>query len=320
MILDFQQGIVSYPIDTGLQSFLSYAGGYVTLRALNGRTDIAFAHGLENYLLSESTTVPNAWGPLPTTTDCWLYWDIDLRTAIRSFGFTTLAPLYTSTRPSSGVDGQHWFDTSARKMYVFQSGNFREVVRVFAAKVNNANFTPLGSGGPRPYAGSQAGLNTLGKPTGRIIVDDAGKPIRRSDGRFFTSESDFFVNGSPVNSIKLEANILTATADEPLAKFQVVKFVDFDHVMLASYDDTGTTAIAMLMEDLDSGETGAICLQGLITNPAWNWTTPGSRVWVSTSGQLTEIDPHVANSLAYPEPRNPIGRVISRTSLFFDQR
>lgn len=320
MNIDFQQGVVIYPIDSGLQSFLSYSGGFVTLTTTNGRTDVAFAYGSENYLLSESSNVTNAWGPLPSSTDCWLYWDINLQSGVRTFGFTTLAPIYSAATPSSPVEGQCWFNTGLRKMYVYTSGNFREALRVFAAKVNNSTFTPLGSGNAlKPFAGSQAGLNTPNTPTGRIVVGDTGLPIRRSDGKFFTSEDNFFVNGSPVNVIRLEANILTATAYEPIAKFQVVKFSAFGLISLAGYDDTGNATIAMAMEDLDGQEVGTVCVQGHVTNPSWNWSTVGAKLWISEAGVLTEFDPHVTNALIYPQSQVAVGRVVTPTSILFDQ-
>jgi hypothetical protein len=320
MILDFQQGIVTYPTAVGLQTFLAYSGGFVSLQTTNGRVDITFAHGQENYLLSESSGVTNAWGPLLNGADYWLYWDINLRTGVRTFGVTQHAPYYGVSFSGTPVQDQHWFDTSARKMYVYDTGAFRNVIRVFAAKFNTSTFTPLGSGSAGlPFAGTQAGLNIAGSKAGRIIVDDDGKPIRRVDGRFFTSESDFFINGSPVNVIRLEANILTGTSTTNIAKFQVVKYVDFGMISPSTYNDVGQHAIAMLMEDLTTGETGTVCMQGVIVNPAWNWGVIGALLWCDDTGNLTIVDPHVANAFVYPQGRVPVARVISSTSVYFDQ-
>jgi hypothetical protein len=205
-------------------------------------------------------------------------------------------------------------------MYVYDTGAFRNVLRVFAAKINTSTFTPLGTGFPSfPYAGTQAGLNIAGSKAGRIIVDDSGNPVRRVDGRFFTTESDFFVNGSPVNTIRLEANVLTGTAIQPIAKFQVVKYVDFGQIAPCTYDDIGETAVAMLMENLTTGQTGTVVMQGTIVNPAWSWTVVGALLWSDDTGALTDVDPHVANAFVYPTSRVPVARVLSPTSIFFDQ-
>lgn len=325
MRIDFRQGIITYPISfSGQQQFLAKTGSYISLQTANGRTDVAFAHGTENYLYTETTDSQNAWGPLIPNTDYWLYWDINLLTAVRTFGFTTIQPTTGSIQPT-GIEGLHWFNTATTKMYVFSTGRWQEVARVFAAKVNNATFTPLGSGNvAKPFAGTQVGITT-GPPlwiyaeVGRIIVDNTGAPIRRANGQFFTSTSDFFINSSPVNAIRLEANIVEATANQNIARYQVVKYTEFGRVSLANFDDIETTAIAVCLEDLFSNDVGTLCIQGVITNPAWNFQTVGAPLWISTLGTLTETDPHVADPITYPNGKVPVARVLTQTSIFFDQ-
>lgn len=117
MRIDFRQGIINYPSTGQNQTFLLYGGGYVSLSCSNGRVDVAFAHLSENYLLSESTDVPNAWGPLSPGVDYWLYWDIDLRSAVRTFGYSLLQPITSAIQPPV-VEGQHWFNSANTTMYV----------------------------------------------------------------------------------------------------------------------------------------------------------------------------------------------------------
>ena len=96
MRIDFQQGILSYPTSVGQQVFLAKTRSFVSLQTANGRTDVTFAHGSENYLHTEASYVSNAWGPLLPNTNYWLYWDINMLTAVRTFGFTTLQPIFSS--------------------------------------------------------------------------------------------------------------------------------------------------------------------------------------------------------------------------------
>lgn len=320
MNINFTQGIISYPYAGNLQSFLTPGGGYVSFDAANGSTNVAIAHGSSTYLVSETVSVPNAWGPLQTGVQYWLYWDVNTTTAAVTRGFSTSAPIASSSRPSGVVEGQHWFDTTNRKMYIMQQGQWRAVIRAFAASVIGSVFAPLGAGFPStPYAGTQAGIfqdNTL---AGRIIVDNVGNPIRRSDGRFFTTEDDFFVNGSPISSIRLETGIVTATAGANLAKYQVVKYSEFDTVVAASYNDVESTMIAMVMEDVVFGSTCNVCIQGRIDNPQWNFGTVGVPLWVTTGGALTPNDPHITDALQNPHALAPVARVISPTSVIFDQ-
>lgn len=320
MRVDFQQGIITYPTSNGQQVFLTKSGSYVNMQTVNGRTDITFAHGLENYLYTESSTVSNAWGPFLPNIDYWLYWDIDMRTAVRTFGVTTVQPTSGVLEPTIGVLDAHWFNTDNRKMYVYQSDGWREVIRVFAAKLNNNTFSPMGdSNSSKPYAGSQVGVSGVGIVAGRIIVDDSGVPIRRLTGQYFTTEDDFFVNGSPVNVIRLEANIINGTALENIARYQVVKFSQFGKINLSTYTDIQETIIAMSMEDMLINQTGTLCVQGVINNPLWNFTTVGAPLWVTGYGLLTETDPHITDPLTYGKSKTPVGRVLTPTSIYFDQ-
>lgn len=320
MIIDFQQGIITYPISAGQQVFLAKIGSYVSLQTANGRTDVTFAHGSENYLYTESSDVQTAWGPLAPNTDYWIYWDIDLLTAARTFGFTTVEPISSPTEPTPELD-LHWFDSDARMMYVRRlDGRWHNVIRVFAAKVHNSTFTEMGQGDLiKPFAGTQAQLNTPDQVTGRITVDNTGTPIRRSTGLFFTTEDDFFINGSPASTIKLESNIVNGTALENIARYQVVKFTHFGQINLANYNDTQTTIIAMAMEDILYNHPGELCVQGVVTNPSWNFDTVGAALWIADTGLLTEIDPHVSDVLYHIDAKVPVARVLSQTSILFDQ-
>lgn len=319
MRIPFRQGIVTYPVSGNQQNFLISSGIYVSLYATNGRTEIAFAHGSEDYLLTETDTVQDAWGPLPSSTDCWLYWDIDKRTAVRTFGFTLVEPVYGEDEPPALAD-QHWFDTVNQVMKVYTNGAYREVIRVFAAKFNSSVFQPVHYGTQlRPYAGSQVGLLTS-VWAGRILIDDLGNPVRRSNGHFFTTEHDFFVDGSPVNILRLESTTLSGTAQyENLHAYQVVTFSDFGIIGHAKYSDIQASAVGLLLEDVNRYDTGVVCLQGHVTNSEWNWTTVGAPLWCDDSGNLIEYDPHVMSPLLYPIGKSPVARVITQNSIMFDQ-
>lgn len=314
----FRQGIISYPRSGPLQQFLSYNSQYVSLNTANGVTNVAFAHKTTDYLLTESVDVANAWGPIPLDTNAWLFWDINLRTGERTFGFTTVEPVVSGTQPTAVTD-QHWFDLNTTTMYVYNGLNWITVARVFAARINNSTFAPLGIGiANLPYAGTQVGLNVQAL-VGRIAFDSDGRPIRKSDGTLFTTEDQFFVEGSPVSTLRLESTVLTARAMQTMAAYQIVRFSNFGEVSLASYNDIQTTAIAISLENLNTDDIGSLAIQGVVTNPTWNWTTVGAPLWVNTVGELTETDPHTVDVLTHPIGKPPIARVLSSTSIFFDQ-
>jgi hypothetical protein len=319
MIINFRQGIVTYPTSSNQQVFLSKVGSYVNLQTANGKTDVAFAYGSKDYLITESVDVPNAWGPLLPNTDYWLYWNIDLTTAVRTFGVALLAPITSPIQPA-GVVGQHWFNVADNKMYVYQSGRWNEVLRVFAALVNNGIFTTLGQGYPsKPFSGTQVGLTTTNVSIGSVVVDNVNLPIRKSDGSFFTSEDLFFTNGAAVNTLRPDSSVLHATATQTVAKYQIVKFTKFGKIALAAYNDLQSTLTAITLEDIPVNNTGSLCIQGVVTNPLWNWTSVGAQLWVDDSGELIDVDPHISNPLTHIQEKVALARVISPTSIYFTQ-
>lgn len=319
MNIDFQQGILTYPSKYGRQTFLSAAGAYVSLRTTDGDVTITLAHGSNNYLFTESADVDNAWGPLQLNTDYWLYWDIDPLTAVRTFGTTLIQPNFgpTEQRPTASLD-VHWFDTTTKKMYVYQTDGWREVIRVFAAKVNNAVFTGLGNGIiGNTFSGTQVGIKVQGLTAEYVTFDDAGLPIRTMDGQFFTSATPSIVNGLPIETVRLESIPVNGIATSAISAFQAVKYTNFDYVGPASYNDIQNTTIALTVNNLTSGQVGSLCLQGTITNPSWNFQQVGAPLWITNSGVLTETDPHIADSIQFPIAKSPVARVISSTSIYF---
>lgn len=323
MRVPFRQGIIRYPYSGSLQDFLQASGSDINLTADNGPTEVTFAHHNTNYLHIENATVSAAWTSFTSSTDQWLYWDIDLLTGTRTFGITLVAPVFGPTEPTSPTTDLHWYDTINEVMKNYQSGSFSEVARVFAAKFDGVGtFTSLSAGLPNlPFAGSQVGLIDSSNLSGRIIFDDSGTVIIRSSGELFTTEDQFFATGSRVNSVRLESNGHIATATENIAAFNVVKYVSAGKVSQAGYNDTGSTVFGMTVEDIVSNNNGTIILQGVIKNTNWNWTTIGAELWVNgpSNGLLTETDPNITDPVTYLTKQVPVARVLSQTEIIFEQ-
>lgn len=318
MRIDFRQGIVTYPSSGGIQSFLIRTGNNVSMTASLGRVDVAFAHKDTDYLFTETADVNSAWVNVPSDVTVWLFWNLDKLSGVRTFGFTTVEPLYSPT-PVPAVNDQHWFDTTTNTMKCYISNGWREVIRVFAAKISGSQFLPLGVGVPsHPFAGSQVGVHHIDTAAGHLLADATGRPIRRANGTFFTTESDFFINGSPVNPIRIDATIVSAAAAEPIAKFNVVKFSEFGKVITADYIDVTNTIVALAMEDVDGSEVGQVCLHGKVDNPQWNWSSVGAALWVSNGGTLVEYDTHLIDPIGNPQPSWPVARVLTSTSIVFN--
>ena len=153
MLVGFRQGLVRAPAN-----FLQHNGNSVSLVVPSTDTVVlAVADGDSDYLISEKSTITNAWvGPFSSTTDYYLYWDIHLTTGARTFGYTTIEPHDGPTAPPNPVNGHHWFDTSTKQMKVYNSTNHRwsRVIRCFAAHLaQGSQFISMSSSSSSSFTG-----------------------------------------------------------------------------------------------------------------------------------------------------------------------
>lgn len=321
MMNSFRQGILSYPINASQQAFLAIgASGGIDLTVNTVPVNYTVSHGNANYLYSETSPVLGAWLNVPNDRDVWLYWDIDRRTAVRTFGFTQEQPVTSATEPTNPREDTHWYNLSDFTMYVFQGGGWRSAIRLFAARFRANTFYPLGNDPQRPYAGSQIGLQTdAAINIGRVLFDDSGLPILQQDGNFFTTGTRAFVGTSLVNNISVEATLVQAKAMQPVARYTVAKYANLNEIVSATYNDTQSTAIAMTLNDASASDIVSLTMQGVVTNPDWSWPTVGVPLWISDDGTLTLQDLNLIDTVAHPVPKPPVARVISATQVFFDQ-
>lgn len=349
MKINFRQGIVSYPESTGGQAFLQ-APTPATVNILTGTgvTTVAFAQRIADYLHVENNPVTAAWSGLPGT-EAWLYWDINPQTGVVSYGFTEVQPTSGATQPSILVTDQHWFDTTTNTMQVYDGTRFAEKIRVFAARIVGTTISPMGSNTAKPFAGTQVGINqttyagqilfSMGVPvvigiSGNIlpgtIISLLGSPLtatvvanpfaRSGNYIFATTETEFIAGSSQkVTNIRLESDVVTAQAANNMAAYDVVKYSAFGVIAPANYNDTGTTTIGMIVDDVSIGEVVTVVLQGTITNEAWNWTTVGQELFILSNGTLTASDPNITTPSLYPVSKPPVARVLNEKQIIFMQ-
>jgi len=321
MKVSFRQGIIRHPVSNGLQDFLRVNGSYVDLVADNGDIDINFAHILANYYYTESNTVSQAWGPFTASTDQWLYWDIDLLTGARTFGITLLEPITSDSEPTSPADDQHWFDSVSTTMFVYSSGAWNARVRVFSAMFNGVNVFTSMSGGllQYPFAGSQVSLGTETNFSGRIVFDGTGAVVTKTSTELFTTEDQFFAEGSDISAVRLESNVHQATTYETIGAYNIVKYMSDGRIQLAAYNDIGDTVVGVVPEATLQGNIGTVIVQGSIKNISWTWTTVNAPLWINDSGELTETDLSISDPSGHPVKHVPVGRVISSNEIIFEQ-
>jgi hypothetical protein len=224
------------------------------------------------------------------------------------------------------TSGRIWYNTSSNTHYVLQGNVWREVLRVFAAQLVNGNafISQSINSTTTNYTGTQIGNNSSVR-AGRVLFDEASNPIRRDNGTFFTTEDQFFANASRVDAIRLESNVARAqyVETQAIAAYTIVAWIANGQVRTAQYDDIGTTVLGVLTEDLLYKETGSVVIQGVVQNPAWDFTsTPfvnvGDPLWVD-NGALVTYDPHVIDSITYPIGQVPVARILDKDSVIFEQ-
>ena len=319
MNITFKQGIIKYPTSGNLQNFLQKNGTGVNLLADNGSTLVTFSQGGSNYLYEEFLSISNAWsGPFTSGSEYWLYWDIDIFSGLRTFGHTELQPAISSIKPSAPLEGQHWYDLTTNKMMVWETSVWRNVIRIFSAFYDGIDFSSMGIGvGNFPYAGSQVGITNIQAVAGKLLFNDLDKPVLRANREFYTTESIFNVNGSNIDTLRLESSYEIVKANETLSKFHVVTYVDEGVVEFANYSDVDSI-LGMVTEDTILNGLTNVITSGIVTNPNWNFTDNiGTTLWVSENGELVNADPHLTNVIANPKQHPSIAKVVSSTSILF---
>lgn len=308
MKVPFRQGIVSYQTDTtGSAQFLVSTPTGVTLYVSPTPTVVAFAHGTANYLFTESRTIDNAWVGNFANKDTWLYWDLNLKTGVRTFGSTSVVPVYGSTAPRNPVTGQHWFDTVNTTMFEWV-GAWNPVVRVFAAKYKTGSTFESMSTAPTKLAfgGTQASIQ---KPinAGAIMFDAAGNPLKSSNGHFYTTADGFVTGVATAAAVKIESILVDGIAGESIPAYSVVHFSDFNTIRLANQYSAATKVVGLVSVDAFTGMDVQVATNGIIVNPAWAWTAVNKLLYVNQTGKIVDA-PVIAQQA-------PIGIVVNPTTI-----
>lgn len=286
MRITFRQGLVKIPKDAlGIQTFLQKVSNGVNLSVTNGNVTVTIANQQANYLHTEHHSTIRAWDELFTVgVDYWLYWDINTRSGIRTFGSTTLEPLVQSTQPVNPALGQMWFDIPTNTMKEY-TGVWRIVIRCVAAKLESGTIIESWNGG-NTYEGSQVGDNTI-NDVGSIIFDSTDSPLRRNNNTFFTTTDAITTGIDVVSSINLDALHFQAEASTTMSAFTVVYLNEFGMIKPARFSSISNTVFGLIQDNVLAGQITTIVTSGVITNINWNWPTVNALLYYDDNGSLT---------------------------------
>lgn len=322
MKVGFRQGIVSHQ-----SSFLQKnASDGIDILANNAPVVLTIAHKDNNYLFYEPISITSAWSSTFDGIFSWLYWDINPVTGERTFGQTSIKPIVSASTPITGhdeygiplvIEGRHWYNTANNVHLIKTAYGWREVIRIFAARIvpnatiiesyfNNSTFT-----------GSQI-FNNTNIHAGRVLFDDTGRPIIRNNKTFSTTENKIFASALRVDAFRLESNVIHTISEQNIAAYTIVSFIGIqDKIRISQYNDIGVYNMGILMNDVMVGENASVVMQGVIANPLWDFSSVGdAQLWVD-NGNLVSINPHITNQSLYPKNKEPIAKALTKNSINF---
>lgn len=284
MRIPFRQGIVRQQ-----SNFLQVSGSAINLIVSPDPTIIAFAHSTGNYLFEERKTVTSAWTGFTGGPPYWLYWNIDLITGLRTFGYTKIQPVDGALAPASPQTDQHWFDINTNLMKVWNGQRWITKIRCFAGKYEG------GMSLTQYPTGTQVGINTA-NDAGYILFDDDDKPVKKFDtfnqGRFITTETPLASQFAQAANFKLEASLELMEAIEYIPKWSAVCYKQVYKIGLASPVDPSHPAIGISNEDIYATEVRGVVTSGFVRDPNWNWPNPPETpLFVGLAGELTTAVP-----------------------------
>jgi hypothetical protein len=285
MLINFRQGIIN-----AQANFLQLVNGAVNIYVNVDKVDLAFAYGSHNYLFTESQQVNGAWTNLPTTSTAYLYWDINIVTGARTYGFTTVAPSFGSAFPTSPVINQHYFNFSTNKMYYWSGVTWTEVLRVFAGTVqNNAILNAYSTGSQvNLYGNYNIGYILFSQQNIALRVQDASNTYY-----FLTTEDQIYTQKDQFNAYKIDALLMDGKALEPIPAFSCVTWKGPKQLGLASYVNYQYPCVGIAVEVSGVGDVKQFVTKGFITNYGnWNFTqAPNTDLFVGQNGEITTTVP-----------------------------
>jgi hypothetical protein len=296
MLLRFRQGIVRHQADIAhTATFIKKNGSdgsFIDLDCDNGPVQFTIAHFEADYLFEETTSVPRAWGPCPTGSTQYLYWDVSLLNGALTRSWTSYPPYTSPTPPSNPSNDQHWFDTTAKAMKVWNGAKWMVKLRVFAGVYDSNSILTA------KQNGTQCGISSAEIKAGNIILGKNGYPLRDYDGTYVTTESNLVVANGSSEDVKFDAAIQYAQAQAFLPSFSLVSYFAPNIVNLASYQNTSKQVNGIIRHDSWPGQIVKVVSHGVVANDQWDWnpTDVGKPLFCGANGEITLTPPAVGIS------------------------
>jgi hypothetical protein len=304
MRISYRQGLISAQSNF-LQTNPVGSNVYVDIVVSPTPVIASIAFRDRDYLIDETVSVPNAWGPFTDTQTYYLFWEI-LPDGNLSRGSTVFSPV-SSTNPPTEQIGQMWWDNSVKVMKVFDGFNWVPTLRVLAGSLHGGNVIPSSYG-------SQVGMNA---PTdaGYILRDAFQNVFRDNNGNFLTSTSPL-TSSDTGSLVKFDGTQLTAQANEPIPKFSLVYLRDGRAALASGIppDNIPKAPLGMVTEDSPQDAAVTIVTAGkTVFNEQWDFAISdlGHAVFCGPNGEVAINKP-----LAQKNMR--VGTIITKQSILLN--
>ena len=311
MLLPIRQGILR-PLhikDLNQNSHLSIVNNTVSVIATKENNIIlTFSFYNKNFLFKEDKNVI-AWENLPSNTPSWLYWDLDINSGERTFGYTLVEPTFGEEEPINPPLDQHFFNTKNNTMQVWDGSTWIVKLRVFAATYDGTDLSIPDNFMPNE---SQVGLDEESN-AGYLLFDSNNKTIRLSNN-YLNSETILFSQNNYHNGIKLSAKKQDAILLEDLDVYQcITRKNNLKGIGKTTSNDPNNPCLGILAEASKSGAVRQYIINGYVHDPLrFNWNDPpNTYLFVGPSGELTTLPPNRVS-------QQRVGYIVDRHTIYID--
>lgn len=304
MLIPFRHGLIKTP-----PTFLTVKSSTADLLIGADPLLLTISSGSSDFVWVEKDSVINAWGPFTPGVDVWLFWDVDQRTALRTFGTTPYEPVVSSIQPANPRVNQHWYDANNKQMKVWTGAAWQAKNRVFACKLADGT-TPVSLSVDSPlFTGTQSGdRNTIN--AGYILFDASNLPLKNNAGMFVTTEDTLRSKLTSTADVKLATLVVEAMAVQNLARYTIVKFSDFGEIIPADAEVASRVGqFGIIERDVTTGQLIHVVTSGVVTSLDWDWTSSGINAPLYCDDAGT-----IVTSPVIPQ-QTPIGSVVNRHSI-----
>ena len=267
----------------------------------------AIASGAKDYLIAESRSVSNAWGPFTDSLTHYLYWEINRVDGTLMRGETTIPIIVSGTAPNTPLVNQMWWDSSTAYMKLWNGSRWNVVLRVFAGSITGSVITP------EPFS-SQVSLNTP-VDAGYLASDGLGGVFRASNGDFLTTNTPIVAQDTG-SLVKLDGAQVTVQANENIPRFSAVYLAGGRAALASSAapDNIIKAPIALVTVDAYQNDSVDLVTSGrLVVNEQWAWSNAelGKTVYCNNTGQLTTLRPTTLKCIR-------VGTIVSANSVLLN--